>query len=160
MTGRVKWDVERKMSNAAFEVHKRTLILAELILAQKRTPKGKVYSLHAPEVECIAKGKAHKPYEFSVKISLAVTHMEGFVVGIQACPVKRSQGPAESSEGFRRIDLIISKSQSRPSLLRSEGTPGIYSLDTGTRNVLFTHTKTELPPKGSVPLALRGSHDL
>src|ERR671932_797 len=31
----------------------------------------KVYSLHAPEVECIGKGKAHKPYEFGVKVSVA-----------------------------------------------------------------------------------------
>src|SRR5271170_5101941 len=33
----------------------------------------KVYSLHAPEVECIGKGKAHRPYEFGVKVSLATT---------------------------------------------------------------------------------------
>jgi len=37
-------------------------------------------------VECIAKGKAHRPYEFGVKTSLATTHKEGFVVGIRACP--------------------------------------------------------------------------
>ncbi len=37
-------------------------------------------------VECIAKGKAHKPYEFGVKASLAVTHKEGFVVGAMSCP--------------------------------------------------------------------------
>ena len=30
-----------------------------------------LYSLHAPEVECIGKGKAHKPYEFGVKVSVA-----------------------------------------------------------------------------------------
>ena len=29
----------------------------------------KVYSLHAPEVECIGKGKAHAPYEFGVKVA-------------------------------------------------------------------------------------------
>ena len=86
MAGRVMRDVERKMSDAAFETHKGTLILAEQILTQKRFTKGKVYSLHAPEVECIAKGKAHKPYEFGVKVSLAVTHKEGFVVGIQTFP--------------------------------------------------------------------------
>ncbi len=62
------------------------MLLSELILTQKRTTKGKVYSLSAPEVECIAKGKAHKPYAFGVKVSLAVTLREGFVVGIQACP--------------------------------------------------------------------------
>ena len=33
----------------------------------------KVYSLHAPEVECIGKGKAHRPYEFGVKVSVATT---------------------------------------------------------------------------------------
>jgi len=33
----------------------------------------KIYSLHAPEVECIGKGKAHKPYEFGVKVSIATT---------------------------------------------------------------------------------------
>jgi IS5 family transposase len=86
MAGRVMRDVERKMSDAAFEAHKGTMIKAELILTQKRTTRGKIYSLHAPEVECIAKGKAHKPYEFGVKVSLAVTHKEGFVVGIQSCP--------------------------------------------------------------------------
>lgn len=69
-----------------FPTHKGTLILSELILTQKRKTKGKVYSLHAPEVECIAKGKAHRPYEFGVKASLAVTHKEGFVVGAMSCP--------------------------------------------------------------------------
>lgn len=86
MTGRVMRDVERKLSETAFQAHKGTMISAELILTQKRATKGKIYSLHAPEVECIAKGKAHKPYEFGVKVSLAVTHKEGFVVGIQALP--------------------------------------------------------------------------
>ena len=86
MAGRVMRDVERKMSDAAFEAHKGTLLLAEQILTQKRCTKGKIYSLHAPEVECIAKGKAHQPYEFGVKVSLAVTHKEGFVVGMLSFP--------------------------------------------------------------------------
>ena len=33
----------------------------------------RVFSLHAPEVECIGKGKPHKPYEFGVKVSVATT---------------------------------------------------------------------------------------
>src|SRR5207302_4614810 len=41
---------------------------------QERRQRGrKVYSLHAPEVECIGKGKAHRPYEFGVKVSVATT---------------------------------------------------------------------------------------
>lgn len=32
-----------------------------------------IYSFHAPEVECIGKGKLHKPYEFGNKVSVAVS---------------------------------------------------------------------------------------
>lgn len=86
MAGRVFRDVERKLDDEAYARHRRTLLLTELLLSQARKAKGKLYSLHAPEVECIAKGKAHRPYEFGVKVSLAVTHKEGFCVGIQSCP--------------------------------------------------------------------------
>lgn len=86
LAGRVMRDAERKISDEAYAKHRWTFILSDLILTQKRKTKGKVYSLHAPEVECIAKGKAHRPYEFGVKVSLAVTHKEGFAVGIQSCP--------------------------------------------------------------------------
>lgn len=52
----------------------RPLHLAGRVLEQNRHSRGrKVYSLHAPEVECIGKGKAHAPYEFGVKVSLATT---------------------------------------------------------------------------------------
>src|SRR6202044_1910719 len=43
---------------------------AERIRKQQRNDKNKLYALHAPEVECIGKGKARKPYEFGVKASL------------------------------------------------------------------------------------------
>ena len=50
-------------------------------LAQRTKDKNKLYALHAPEVECIAKGEARIPYEFGVKVSIATTHREGLVVG-------------------------------------------------------------------------------
>src|SRR5262249_46701778 len=58
---------------------------------QERRQRGrKVYSLHAPEVECIGKGKAHQPYEFGVKVSVAtpVKHSAGgqFVTHAAALP--------------------------------------------------------------------------
>lgn len=86
LAGRVMRDVERKLSDEGYAKHRGKLLLSELLLTQKRKTKNKLYSLHAPEVECIAKGKAHRPYEFGVKVSLAVTHKEGFIVGIQSCP--------------------------------------------------------------------------
>jgi len=36
---------------------------AERIRTQQRNSKNKLYALHAPEVECISKGKARNPYE-------------------------------------------------------------------------------------------------
>lgn len=46
------------------------MLLTELLLTQKGTTKGEVYSIYAPEAECIAKGKADKPYEFGVKVEM------------------------------------------------------------------------------------------
>ena len=69
----------------------RPLYLAERVLAQDRHQRGrKIYSLHAPEVECIGKGKAHRPYEFGVKVSVAtpLRHSRGgqFVAHVAALP--------------------------------------------------------------------------
>ena len=62
------------------------LQVAQRILRQQRTDKGKVYSVHAPEVECLAKGKPHRPFEFGCKVSVATTARGHWVVGAQACP--------------------------------------------------------------------------
>jgi IS5 family transposase len=75
--GRTIRDIRRKSApdEALRERFLRPLWLAERVLTQKRRdPYPKVYSLHAPEVECIGKGKAHKPYEFGCKVSVAATN--------------------------------------------------------------------------------------
>jgi IS5 family transposase len=59
---------------------------AERIRTQQPKDKNKLYALHAPEVECIGKGKARKPYEFGVKASVAVTDAEGLMVGARTFP--------------------------------------------------------------------------
>jgi IS5 family transposase len=74
--GRVTRDIVRKIKgDAALEsVFAHPLMLARRVREQLKHQRGKkVYSLHAPEVECIGKGKAHRPYEFGVKVSLATT---------------------------------------------------------------------------------------
>jgi IS5 family transposase len=74
LLGRVLRDIVRKIKgNPAQErAFARELSLARRVKEQRRGERGrKVYSLHAPEVECIGKGKAHKPYEFGVKVSVA-----------------------------------------------------------------------------------------
>ena len=60
------------------------LSLAERIYTQKRQDTHKVYSVHAPEVECICKGKAHQRYEFGCKVSLVSTSQGNWVIGAQA----------------------------------------------------------------------------
>ena len=50
------------------------LWLAERVREQRQNQRGrKIYSLHDPEVECIGKGKAYRPYKFGVEVSLATT---------------------------------------------------------------------------------------
>jgi len=44
----------------------------------------KIYSLHAPEVECIGKGKAHKKYEFGCKVSVVTTSNDNWIIGVEA----------------------------------------------------------------------------
>ena len=74
--GRVLRDTTRKTRNDARlrQIFAEPLSLAFRVRHQHRSQRGrKVYSLHAPEVECIGKGKAHRPYEFGVKVSVATT---------------------------------------------------------------------------------------
>jgi len=54
--------------------------------------KTKLYSWHAPEVECIAKGKVHKKYEFGCKASYATTNKRNFIIGAMALHSKPYDG--------------------------------------------------------------------
>ena len=54
---------------------------ADRIRTRQRKDKNKLYAPHAPEVECIGKGKARNRYEFGVKVSLAIAHKQGLIVG-------------------------------------------------------------------------------
>jgi transposase, IS5 family len=84
--GRVIRDIERKAND--LKPFKRLLETAKRIHSQPRkrseSDAPKVYSVHEPQVECIAKGKVHKKYEFGVKVGLVTTSKESFVVGCQA----------------------------------------------------------------------------
>ena len=72
--GRMIRDIRRKIAgNPALEDRFGPLLDRALrVRHQEQRQRGpKVYSLHAPEVECIGKGKARKPYEFGCKVSIA-----------------------------------------------------------------------------------------
>src|ERR671911_84306 len=84
--GRVYRDVMRQVArDVELSIRFAPLLgLVERLLVQERTSKNKLYSLHAPEVVCIAKGKAHRPYEFGAKVAVAVTNQEGFALASKA----------------------------------------------------------------------------
>ena len=85
-------EIKRKLTTASTEASSTITRLntllerAERIRTQQPKDKNKLYALHAPEVECIGKGKARKPYEFGVKTSIAVTHKSGLMVGARTFP--------------------------------------------------------------------------
>jgi len=86
--GRVVRDIQRKahklQGQIADEPLRELVAMAERLLAQTRTSKNKLYSVHAPEVECLSKGKVHKRYEFGCKVSVATTSKSNWIVGAQA----------------------------------------------------------------------------
>ena len=91
--GRVGRDIARKIASdaALAEIFRSPLWLASRVREQRRKQRGrKIYSLHAPEVECIGKGKVHKPYEFGGKVSVATTLRRSkggqFVAHVKALP--------------------------------------------------------------------------
>jgi len=83
MLGCVIRDIERKYSHPEGRLAK-VLNIAKAIFTQKRNDTNKVYSVHAPEVECIAKGKVHKKYEFGCKVSMVSSSRDNWILGIDA----------------------------------------------------------------------------
>jgi transposase, IS5 family len=105
-------EVERKLpqvtEGSAFKLDalKTLLERAERIRAQRPKDKNKLYALHAPEVECIGKGKARKPYEFGVKASIAVTHKNGLMVGARTFPGNPYDGHTLYSQ-LEQVEILL-----------------------------------------------------
>ena len=76
-------DILRKCSKPEGHFAK-VLQIAQDIFNQKRSDTNKVYSVHAPEVECIAKGKVHKKYEFGCKVSMVSSSKDNWILAIDA----------------------------------------------------------------------------
>lgn len=90
--GRLIRDIGRKIAgDPALEAAFATpLERAQRIRDQQPGDANKLYALHAPEVECIGKGKARTRYEFGVKTSIATTNARcaggQFVLGALSLP--------------------------------------------------------------------------
>jgi transposase, IS5 family len=91
--GRLIRDIGRKIKGKeALEMaFQAPLAFARQIRSQEQRQRGwKLYSFHAPETECIGKGKASAPYEFGVKVSIVTTNKRApggqFILHAKALP--------------------------------------------------------------------------
>jgi IS5 family transposase len=134
-------EVQRKMTTLAQATQDQLqpwLERAERIRSQRPHDKNKLYALHAPEVECIGKGKARKPYEFGVKVSLAVAHKSGLIVGARSFPDNPFDGHTLSAQ-----------LEQTSTLLQDLGvTPKVAVVDLGYRGVDADIAPVELIHRG------------
>jgi IS5 family transposase len=82
IAGRLVREVERNLTPNS--IHHDDITLFKKVLSQTKESKNKIYSLHEPHVNCIAKGKEHKKYEFGNKVSISVTENTGVIVGARS----------------------------------------------------------------------------
>jgi transposase, IS5 family len=115
IVGKLIREVRSRLSTGAFNAAVAPTTLAALIILLERAErirtqqpkdKNKLYALHAPEVECISKGKARNRYEFGVKVSLAVTHKQGLMVGAKRFVGNPYDGHTLAAQISQSNDLI------------------------------------------------------
>ena len=76
-------ELRRKLPQyCLFDCYQQDFLLYERILKQQPKDTNKIYSLHEPQVYCVAKGKDHKQYEYGSKASIACTARSNIIVGV------------------------------------------------------------------------------
>ena len=106
-----------KKLGSNLEKHLDDLKMYEAVLNQTINSKNKIYSLHEPEVRCIAKGKANKKYEFGNKISFALTLTTNVIVSVvsfienlyDGATIKKTLEFHEELTGIRAKRLIYDR---------------------------------------------------
>ena len=152
--GRVYRDIQRKITDrdGLKPVFQPELSLAARLLSQGKKDKNKLYSLHAPEVECIAKGKAHKKYEFGVKVSIAATNRDNFVVGMFAEHGNPYDGHT-LCRALEQVERITGKAIERGFVdrgYRGHGMAGPAIFISGRRRGMTPQLKKELKRRNAI----------
>jgi len=83
IAGRLVRELERKLDKAKLEAYATQIENCKKVVSQKKDDKNKIYSLHEPDTACIAKGKAHKKFEFGSKVSIAVIPKTNVIVAVK-----------------------------------------------------------------------------
>ena len=137
---RVVRELERKLPEHLQKQYESEFAIYKKVLTQERNSKEKIYSLHEPQVACIAKGKAHKAYEFGTKVAVVGGLKTGVITSI-----KRFSGNPHDSK-----TLEESLAQSQRVRMQIGGTrPTIASTYRGFRGVTEVENTQILIPKNN-----------
>ncbi len=101
---RVLRELERKLPPTILQDYEEVFRTYLKALTQERNTKDKIYSLHEPQVACIAKGKSGKNYEFGTKVAVVRGRKTGIISSI-----KRFSGnpqKASADRGFRGVKVV------------------------------------------------------
>jgi IS5 family transposase len=153
--GRVTRDIERKLDGqpaAVQQAFEEPLSRAHQLLNQTRQSKNKLLSWHAPEVEVIGKGKVAQPWEFGVKVSLAVTNREQFIVGARSMPNNPYDGHT-LEEALEQASIISGVRAKRCYVDRGyqgAAVPGVAVYRSGQRRGVTKTIKRELARRSGI----------
>lgn len=143
-TGRVRRDLRRHLQEIPAGPLRdkvlEALWLVGRLLEQGPKTKGKIYSLHEPEVDCISKGKARVRYEFGTKVSLATTIDGGFVVGARSFPGNPYDGHTLAA-ALEQVTILTGEAPDLAVVDRGYRGHGV-----GTTRVLISGTRRGLTP--------------
>lgn len=109
IAGRVVRDLERKLTNKQFDKYANDFLIFNKILSQEKESTNKIYSIHEPEVKCIAKGKESKKYEYGNKTSLVKTIKSGIIIGAMAFEENFYDGDTLEPQ-LEQVERLTSKS--------------------------------------------------
>jgi IS5 family transposase len=136
IAGRLVRELERNLPpNSKYQTD---LDLYNQVLAQKRSSKNKIYSIHEPEVCCISKGKEHKKYEFGNKASFVKTN-SGVIVGAKGFRNEYDGHTLDSV--LEQVERLTGKPPKRAKVDRG------YR---GKKNIRETQIMIPSPPKKSL----------
>ncbi len=131
-------ELERKMNQNTVNQYVVEFEKYKKALSQERNTKDKIYSLHEPQTACIAKGKAHKAYEFGTKVAVTRGRRTGVITS-----VKRFEGNPHDSKTLQEA-----LAQSERVRKKAGGTrPTIASTDRGFRGITQVEITQILIPK-------------
>lgn len=121
IVGRLQREITRKLSaigQAVSDAMGTTLAKARQIWEQTagrktKNGKAKLYSWHAPEVQCINKGKSRQPYEFGAKVGIATTLKHNLIVGAKAFSGNPFDGHTLNSQ-LEQASILMQDSGVKP----------------------------------------------